>query len=326
MSVLLRWRGLEREPQTTASVFMVRPARFAANAETAGTNAFQSAAPGASSPALLGAARREFDGLVAALRAEGVEVLVVEDEPEPPRPDAVFPNNWISLHGDGTAVLYPLLAESRRLEVRLDVLERLEERGLFARRRLVDLRPRAAALGFLEGTGSLVLDRVARRAYACLSPRTARPALEAFCAELDYRPVAFHAADARGVAVYHTNVMLALGRALAVVCLEAIDDARERAAVEHSLVETGHELVSITRAQMGEFAGNVLELRGAGERALWAMSSRARRAFTPGQLQALARHGTVVDSALDTIESHGGGSARCMIAEVFSPRGTPTEG
>ncbi len=306
-----------REVQTTATVLMVRPARFGANPETAATNAFQRGGPG--DAGTLARARREFDGLAAVLRANGVEVRVVEDTLEPPKPDALFPNNWLSFHADGTVVLYPMLAPSRRAEVRPEILGELGRAGFPAPRRVLDLRAGAEA-DFLEGTGSLVLDRAARVAYACLSPRTARALVERFCAELEYRPVCFRAADARGLPIYHTNVMMSVGTRFAVVCLEALGDSEERLALVQSLAQSGHELVPIKLSQMDEFAGNVLELRARTGEALIVLSARARAALRPEQLAVLERHARLVSADLATIEEHGGGSARCMLAEVFAPR------
>lgn len=304
------------QPQTTSSVLMIRPARFGANPETAATNAFQQGRA-LCGPEVLTRARREFDGLVAALRTSGVEVSVIDDTAEPEKPDAVFPNNWVSFHADGTAVLYPLLAPSRRKEVRLEVLEELERRGAFVRRRTIDLRQGEETGSFLEGTGSLVLDHVARVAYACLSPRTSCAMLARFERELEYEAIAFHAFDARGVAVYHTNVMMSVGSSVAVVCLESIRDGAERMAVGRRLEASGHELLPITLAQVDEFAGNLLELGSRSDGALFVLSQRARRALRPDQVGALELHGRIVSADLDTIETHGGGSARCMIAEVF---------
>ena len=312
-------RGVQEptpEPQTTSTVLMIRPARFGANPETAPSNAFQRTKTLAE-PEVLARARREFDGLVAALRANGIEVVVVEDTLEPEKPDAVFPNNWVSFHAGGTAVLYPMLAPSRRREVRPDVLEELERRGAVSRRRTVDLRADAERAGFLEGTGSLVLDRVEHVAYACLSPRTSPEMLARFERELGYETVAFHASDARGVPIYHTNVMMSVGSAVAVVCSEAIREPAERRTVEERLEAGGHELVRLSLTQVDEFAGNLLELRSRAGAALFVLSSRAQRALRPEQRALLERHGRLVSAELDTIEAHGGGSARCMIAEVF---------
>jgi hypothetical protein len=305
----------EPEPQTTARVLMIRPACFGANPETAATNAFQR--PGErASPELLARARAEFDGLVAALRAHGVEVLVLDDTPAPEKPDALFPNNWVSFHADGRVALYPMQAPSRRAEVRPALLAELARLGLAGERRLVDLRAEADG-AFLEGTGSLVLDRVDRVAYACLSPRTSERLLARFGELFGYAPFPFRAVDARGVAIYHTNVMLALGRRFALACLEAVRDARERRALEERLTSGGRELVAITLAQMDEFAGNALELRARDGGALLVLSARARRALRADQRAVLERHTTLVSAELATIETYGGGSARCMLAELF---------
>jgi hypothetical protein len=308
-----------RDSQTTSTVLMVRPARFQSNPETAATNAFQRGDPmevgDVGDAGVLARARAEFDGLVAALREHGVEVLVVEDSSEPEKPDAVFPNNWITFHADGSVVLYPLLAPSRRHEVRPEILGELASRGSIGPRRVLDLR--AGAEGFLEGTGSLVLDRVARVAYACRSPRTSPELLARFCAELGSTAHVFDATDARGLAIYHTNVMLSVGTRVAVACLESVRDRAQRVALARSLASGGRELVTLTLAQMEEFAGNLIELRGGDGEALVVRSARARRALRADQVATLERHGRLVSAELATIEHHGGGSARCMIAEVF---------
>jgi hypothetical protein len=303
------------EAHTTSRVFLIRPAAFGGNPETAATNAFQSAS--GSSPEVRAAALAEFDALVQALGQHGVEVFVGEDTPEPVKPDAVFPNNWVSFHPGGMVVLYPMLAPSRRGEVRLDLLGRLEARGAIRPRTQIDLRPGAEHFGCLEGTGSLVLDRTRRIAYACLSPRTSARKIAEFCAELAYVPELFHATDAAGRPIYHTNVMLSVGTSFALLCSEAIRDEAERARVEERLRSSGRELVRISRAQVGEFAGNALELASKEGEPLIVLSARARRALEPAQLEVLERHGRLVSVELDTIERHGGGSARCMIAELF---------
>jgi hypothetical protein len=295
---------------------MIRPARFVANPETAASNAFQRGTA-RGGPELLAKARAEFDALVRALSASGVEVVVVDDTDVPEKPDAVFPNNWVTFHADGTVVVYPLLAPSRRHEVRLELLDELRRRGVLERRRLVDLRERDEREGFLEGTGSLVLDRVARVAYACLSPRTSREMLARFARELGYDVVAFGAFDGRGVAIYHTNVMMSVGTKVAVACLEAIRDSAERRLVGARLEASGREVVPLTLTQVDEFAGNLLELRSREGKALFVLSQRARRALRRDQVDALERHGRLVSVELDTVETHGGGSARCMIAELF---------
>jgi len=303
------------EPQSTGRVLMVRPASFGHNPETSATNTFQRVVdvdPGAAARR----ARQEFDGMVATLRAHGVEVEVIEDTPEPPRPDAVFPNNWISFHAGGTAVLYPLLAPSRRTEVRPEIVEELARRGRWRGRRVLDLRAGAAPGEFLEGTGSLVLDRARRVAYACRSARTSEALLRRFCDELGYEALAFDAHDAEGRAIYHTNVMMSVGTGFAVVCAGAIGDPRERARVVGRLEADGHEVVAIDPGQMADFAGNVLEVRPAPGVPLLVLSARAARCLRPEQRTALERYARLVPIELDTIETLGGGSARCMLAEL----------
>lgn len=292
---------------------MVRPARFGFNPETAGTNAFQRRGD-APQEEVRARALREFDAFVEVLRDAGVRVLVFSDTPEPEKPDAVFPNNWVSLHHDGTAVLYPMQAASRRAEVRRDLVEGLPRRG-FKLERILDLTAHAERGRFLEGTGSLVFDHVHRVAYGCLSPRTDADLAEQVCRQLQYDPVLFRATDAAGRPLYHTNVMLAVGAKWAVACLDAIPDEGQKEGVRGRL-ETGDRfVVEITHAQMERFAGNVLQV---GERYVVA-SKRARAAFTPDQAAALEMHGTWLTTPLDAIETEGGGSARCMLTEVFLP-------
>ena len=306
------------EAQCANAVLMVRPARFGANPETAGSNRFQQSGTSAGDAA---AALREFDGLVDRLRAAGVEVHVAEDSPEPPKPDACFPNNWVSFHADGSVVLYPMMAASRRAERREEPIGQLRRAG-FRVARIVDLSPFEASGEFLEGTGSLVLDRCHRIAYACRSPRTTSAALAGFTAELGYRVVAFDALGPDGIPAYHTNVLMAIGERFAVVCAAAIPDLRERAAVLRELESTGHEPVEIGVSEMKGFAGNMLALRSAGGGALIALSDAAWRALAPETQRRLERLGSIVTAPIPTIERLGGGSVRCMIAENFLPRST----
>jgi hypothetical protein len=302
------------EPQAASAVMMIRPAHFGANPETAATNAFQRTLDARPSE-ILARARAEFDAFVRVLRENGVEVHVFEDTASPVKLDAVFPNNWVSFHAGGRTVLYPMQPESRRPEVRPELVERLA-RARGGSGPCLDLRLEAGG-EFLEGTGSLILDRIRRVAYACHSPRTSGALVERFCAEFGYQPVLFHAHDARGVAAYHTNVVLALGTHFAIVCLAAVRDEHERRELESTLRAADRELVPITLAQMDEFAANALELRGKDARPLLALSARARRAFEPSQLAILERHSKLISVDLTTIETCGGGSARCMLAEVF---------
>ena len=308
--------------QCAESVLVVRPASFGYNPETADSNKMQRPpAAGAGGEVLL--ARREHDGLVAALTSEGVSVCVVEDTPQPPKTDAVFPNNWVSFHEDGTVVLYPMQAQSRRRERRRDVVETVAARLGFKVTRTVDLTSHEQHGRYLEGTGSLVLDHIERSAYACLSARTDAVVLGEWCRELGYEPIIFSAVDRNGVALYHTNVMMCIGEKLAVVGTEAIV-AADRERVIERLRSTGREVVEIGHAEIEHFAGNMLELgtwdEALGDSRVLVMSDVARHALQP---EAFARLSACTDQILavpiPTIERLGGGSVRCTLAEVFLP-------
>jgi hypothetical protein len=308
--------GSTPEAQCASTVLMIRPARFGANPETANSNRFQQDGADATAAER---ARVEFDGLVAQLRRAGVEVIVADDTPEPAKPDACFPNNWVSFHADGSAVLYPMMAPSRRAERRPELLETLAESG-FVISRTIDLSPLEARGEFLEGTGSLVLDRCHRVAYACRSPRTTRGALAAFAARLGHRIVVFDALGPGGAPAYHTNVVMAIGEGFALVCAAAIPDARQRARVLSELARAGHEPHEISVAEMHGFAGNLLALRGADGRQVIAGSHTAWAEMQPATRARLESLGHIVSAPIATIERYGGGSVRCMIAEVFLPR------
>jgi hypothetical protein len=307
-------------PQSTSTVLMVRPRHFLSNPETAQSNVFQ--VRHGEEAADNGRAVAEFDALVDALRQAGVEVLVIEDTDTPIKPDAVFPNNWISFHGDGRVVLYPMLAPSRRLERRPEVLDYLRSELGFQISEIVDLSGHEARQQFLEGTGSLVLDRENRLAYACLSARTHLQAAADFSQRMGYEMVLFDAVDAQGRAIYHTNVMMCVGSRLAVVCADAIPDKRAREAVMGRLCETGHELVVISLEQMGAFAGNMLEVVGRQGEGRLLMSARARASLTDAQLKIIKRHLEPLAVPVQYIEDCAGGSVRCMVAEVFLPHHT----
>ncbi len=310
------------ESQSAAAVLMVRPLRFGSNPQTRASNSFQRAALIEDSQ---GAALREFDALVDELRLAGVRVVIVEDTLEPHTPDSIYPNNWFSTHADGTVVLYPMCAPNRRAERRIDLLALLRESG-FACTRLVDLSAYEQESRHLEGTGSLVLDRVAHIAFACLSPRTDPTLLEDWGRELGYRTFPFDAHDASEHTIYHTNVMLAVGSTWAVVCADAITDQRRRTELMATLGATGHEVVEIGIDQMEGFAGNILELRAAAGGPVIVMSAQARSSLRPEQLGALGRHGRIISSPVPTIERAGGGSVRCMLAEIFLPvHGIPAD-
>ncbi|HJW33724.1 MAG TPA: arginine deiminase-related protein [Holophagaceae bacterium] len=301
--------------QTTSHVLMVRPTRFDANPETMGSNAFQrSPAPGLDPQAQ---ALAEFDGYVAALEAAGVAVLVVQDTPAPPTPDSIFPNNWVSFHADGTVILYPMEAPNRRLERHPSILAAVAER--FEIRRTLDLSPLETTGRYLEGTGSMVLDREHRLAYLCRSSRSHPEAVQAFCDLMGFTAVWFDATDEAGTPIYHTNVMMALGRTLAVICLEAIADPAQRAALLHHFQATGKVVLPISRAQMNAFAGNMIELQGWNGHPVFAMSRRAWHSLTEAQRDLILAHAQPVVAPIDTIEHCGGGGTRCMVAEIHLP-------
>ncbi|WP_400191450.1 citrulline utilization hydrolase CtlX [Hymenobacter sp. B81] len=302
---------------SASTILLVRPARFAFNAETAASNHFQQLPPDLAGAAAQQQAQAEFDEAVARLRSRGLQVRVFDDTAEPPKPDAVFPNNWLTLHPDGRVLLYPMCAPNRRAERRPDILAALARE--FVVSEVIDLSGHEQQGRFLEGTGSLVFDHAARVAYAALSPRTDAGLLQDVAAQLGYRAVAFRATDAQGQAIYHTNVMMCVGEGFAVLCRESIVDAAERAAVEAALRSGGHVVVPITLGQVARFAGNMLALRAADGRAVLVMSQSAYEVLTPMQRQTLETHAELLPLRIPTIETLGGGSARCMLAEVRLP-------
>jgi hypothetical protein len=302
---------------SAADIMMMRPAQFQSNPETAASNRFQSRSP--LRGAVAAQARTEFERVVEALSAAGVRVHVFDDTPEPVKPDAVFPNNWVSFHGDGSLAIYPMMARSRRAERRLDVLSELIARGGFRVTRFVDLTHHELEHRYLEGTGSLVLDRIHRVAYACESPRTDAAIATEFSRLFGYELVLFEALDTTGKPVYHTNVVMALGTSFAAVCLEAIS-GQERASVCDRLERSGREVIALSLAQISAFAGNMIELCTGGGSTIVAMSEQAYQALDAGQRAALERlAGSIVAVPIPTIECGGGGSVRCMIAEVRLP-------
>ena len=310
-----------RVPQQCAdAVLMVRPRAFGFNAETALTNTFQQA-DAADAAALQSRALAEFQTLARALSGEGIGVCVAEDCAEPPKPDAVFPNNWVSFHACGTLVLYPLAAASRRPERRQAVIDAAIQSSGFRLTHLLDLTWHESEQRFLEGTGSLVLDHVNRIAYACASPRTDPQLVREWARELKFEPVIFHAADRAGMPLYHTNVCLWIGSQVAVVAAEAIA-AADREAVLASLAGTGREVIRIGHTELAGFAGNMLELgtwdEALGDSRVLVMSESARRVLQPQMFAQLSGCvDTVLSVPVPTIERLGGGSVRCMLAEVF---------
>lgn len=302
---------------------MIRPVAFGMNAQTATDNHYQQQVEGLSDAEAQLKALKEFDDFVVKLRDAGVDVLVIDDTPEPATPDSIFPNNWVSFHETGMAVLYPMYAENRRLERRMDVLEKLKSAG-FNIHEILDYSAHESDNLFLEGTGSLVLDREHLIAYACLSQRTNTHVLNDWAQQLGYKVVSFHALqDINGqlLPIYHTNVMMSVGQELAVLCADSIKDEAERQLVIDSLTRTGKEIVFITEAQKTSFAGNMLQVVNTkGERIL-VMSTQAFESLTQEQISTIEKTNRILHSSLQTIETLGGGSARCMIAEVFLPDG-----
>lgn len=301
--------------QCASNVLMVRPSAFGHNSQTAVNNVFQREAGDAA--AVKRSAVQEFNALARLLKDNGVDVLVMDDDPKLATPDAVFPNNWISFHSNGTVVLYPMFAPNRRLERSPRIIERIRER--YRVKSILNLTEHERDGQFLEGTGSLVLDRKDHLAYACLSERTDAALVDRFCRKMGYRAATFRASDAAGRPIYHTNVMMSIGAEFAVVCLSCIRDNGERKAVRDRLEKHGRKVIEIDEAQMADFAGNILQLRSGDDRSLIVMSSRAYAAYRPDQLAALESYGRILHVPLTTIEDQGGGSARCMIAEIFNP-------
>lgn len=301
---------------------VIRPACFGYNPETASTNKFQQL-PAADGAAEVAAARHEFDGLAGALRGDGVRVCVVEDTADPPKPDAVFPNNWVSFHEDGTVVLYPMQPASRRRERRRDIIDTVADRLGYKVSRVLDLTSHESEGRYLEGTGSLVLDHLERTAYACISPRTHAEVVEEWARELGYEPIVFSAVDRGGVPLYHTNVLMCVGEKLVVVGAEAIV-AADRGRVLERLRASGREIIELGFGEIERFAGNMLELgtwdEALGDYRVLVMSETARHSLSADSYARLsACTDEVLAVPIPTIERLGGGSVRCMLAEVFLP-------
>lgn len=308
-----------QEPQTTNTVLMIRPARFRSNPQTAASNAFQQTNPDHDAVAVQRLAEQEFEALEGALKQAGVNVVVYADTPSPDKPDAVFPNNWLSTHADGSVVLYPMQAANRRIERRPEIVTDLAAANGLMIADIVDLSDAEQQGHFLEGTGSMVLDRAHRIVYACLSPRTHRDILSTWCARFGYEAVTF-AAFSNGQPIYHTNVMMSIGARQAIVCLESIEAAHERDQVRARLEATGHEIIEITPAQMNAFAGNMLELTSANGEAVIVMSQRACDSLDDAQRARISKNARIVSAPITTIEDHAGGGVRCMLAEIFLPK------
>jgi hypothetical protein len=269
-----------------------------------------------------GKAQEEFDVFVEKLRSKGIKVIVINDTLDPDTPDSIFPNNWISFHENGDVALYPMFAENRRLERREEFLDLLEDEG-FRIDNIVDYTEAEQDGYFLEGTGSVLLDRPNGKAYCALSPRADEELFIEFCEDFDLAPVifeAFHNFEGERKLIYHTNVMMCIGETFAVICADCIDDKKERKMVLDSLKKDGKEIILITEDQVNNFAGNMLEVRGEGDKRFLIMSAAAHKSLKPAQIEKLEYHCEIISSSLDTIEACGGGSARCMMAEVFLPK------
>lgn len=308
--------------QVTNSVLMIRPVTFRMNEQTRENNHFQKELNGMLLAAVNAKAQQEFDALVVQLQAVGINVVVVNDTPETDTPDSVFPNNWISFHDNGDVVLYPMFAENRRDERREDILDLLEEKG-FLIENSIDFTSAEEDGFFLEGTGSLVLDRANAIAYCALSPRADEELFIEFCEDFDYAPVifeAFHRVDGGRELIYHTNVMMSIGEHFAIICADMIADKKERKMVLDNLRASGKELVLISEKQVEQFAGNVLELSGTDDKRFIVMSTAALESLNLNQKMQLEKYGNILSANLQTIEICGGGSARCMLAEIFLPR------
>ncbi|NRS89693.1 hypothetical protein HNQ02_002624 [Flavobacterium sp. 7E] len=308
--------------QTTNSILMIRPVAFRMNEQTAVNNYYQKVLDGLLPATVNAKAQQEFDDFVNKLRAVGVDVTVVDDTLNPDTPDSIFPNNWVSFHENGDVALYPMFAENRRVERREEILDQLEEKG-FKIDTIVDYTSAEEDGFFLEGTGSLLLDRANEKAYCALSPRADEELFIEFCEDFDYAPIVFEAfqtVDGERKLIYHTNVMMCLGETFAVICAECIDDKKERKMVLDNLKDDGKEVILITEAQVNNFAGNMLEVRGAADKRYLVMSAAAHTSLTAKQIEQLEKHATILSSSLDTIEACGGGSARCMMAEIFLPK------
>lgn len=313
----------KEDRQLTDTILMIRPVKFGYNVETAENNHYQRVLGGVSPDVIQQKALEEFNAFVDKLRNAGVQVITIDDTPENDTPDSIFPNNWISFHEDGTVVTYPMWAPSRRRERRADILDILIHDYGFSISHKVDFSRFEQEEKFLEGTGSMVLDRQHKIAYACISPRTHRDLLAQFCLDFGYEPQIFVASQMRenGFAdIYHTNVMMSVGEDIAILCVDAISNEEERNRVIQRLKDTHKKIIYITEKQANHFAGNMLQVKNQQGEKLLVMSEQAHQSLTKDQLNQIAVHTEILHSPLYTIEACGGGSARCMMAEVFLPK------
>ncbi len=301
---------------------MIRPVAFRLNEQTAVNNYYQKVMESLTIENVHQKALEEFDAFVGKLRSVGIDVTVIEDTKAPDTPDSIFPNNWISFHENKDVALYPMFAENRRQERREDILDELEEKG-FEIENIVDYTSAEKDGFFLEGTGSMIIDRENQKVYCALSPRADEELLIEFCEDFEYTPIifeAFQTVHGERKQIYHTNVMMCLGETFAVICADCIDDKKERKLVLDSLKADKKEIILITEDQVNNFAGNMLQVRGNSDERYIVMSSSAHKSLSKKQIAQLEKHGNILSSSLDTIEAAGGGSARCMMAEIFLPK------
>ncbi len=300
--------------QTSDTILMVRPACFQFNLQTAESNAFQKQLTGVSAAEIQEKAQAEFDAFVAKLREKGVNVIVIDDTIEPVKPDAVFPNNWISFHENGLAYLYPMFTPNRRLERRKEVID--EVRKSFYVREVRDISGYEDEDKILEGTGSIVFDHQFKIAYACTSPRTDKKLFEKYCQQIGYKPISFLSLDENEQEIYHTNVVMCVGEGFSVICLNSIISGYDRRHVMRMLQKNG-DIIAITHEQMAQFAGNMLQVHNGEGKKYLVMSQTAYNSLTNLQIEQLSKHTEILPVSIPTIETLGGGSARCMMAEVF---------
>jgi hypothetical protein len=305
--------------QTTSTIMMVRPENFGYNPETASSNAFQKNSTDLSPEQIRVIAQNEFDAFVLKLKEAGVTVIVALDTPNPIRPDAVFPNNWVTFHQEGLIITYPMYAPVRRKERRLGIINYVLSLGYKAiTRNRLEFNEKLNH--YLEGTGSVIFDHIHKLAYACISPRTDTNVLKEMCDMIDYQPIVFTSTDEKGQQIYHTNVMMAMGETFVVICMDSIKDAKEKSMLISQFKETKKEIIDITNAQMNQFAGNMLQIRNESGETILVMSKTAHSSLSKSQIDKITSQTKILTADIDTIETYGGGSARCMMAEVFLPR------
>ncbi|MCB0496416.1 MAG: amidinotransferase [Cyclobacteriaceae bacterium] len=313
---------MTKTAQVTSTILMIRPVAFRMNEQTAVNNYYQHKITDLTADEKQEKALQEFDEFVNKLRNVGVEVIVANDTLQPSSPDSIFPNNWVSFHDDSRVVLYPMFAVNRRYERRMDIIEMLSERG-FEINNIVDLTQMEQMGVFLEGTGSLILDRQHKITYAAISDRTHEQAVADFSSRFDYTPVVFHAnqtVDGKRLPIYHTNVMMSIAEDFAIICADSIDDPQEREKTLNAIKDSGKEVIEISEEQVTNFAGNMLQVQNASNEDYLVMSTSAYNCLTKQQIERIEKYCKILHSDIDTIETLGGGSARCMMAEVFLPK------